>query len=183
MAKIAIYGGSFNPIHFGHVSVVNLLLSIGGFDEVIVVPCNKHAFNKELVDAEHRFAMVKLALDHFDKQNLIISKYEIDQNITYTYDAVKHYKDTTFSSDQLYLVMGMDVFDQFPKFYKSDEILKMAKLHVLPRNTDLLPKISSSIIRTAFACDEINKNNFPFFYLNKDVYNYIIKNNLYSDKS
>jgi len=67
MKKIAVYGGSFNPPHIGHVLAAQYVALTGGFDEVLVIPTYKHAAGKKLVDFYHRLKMCQLAFSSVPK--------------------------------------------------------------------------------------------------------------------
>ena len=61
-ARVAIFGGSFNPPHVAHVLAVTYVLATEDLDEILVVPCFRHPFAKELAPFEDRFAMCELAM-------------------------------------------------------------------------------------------------------------------------
>jgi len=76
--KVALFGGSFNPIHIGHFQTAKLVLDTSkSFDEVWFMPCYKSKYGKKLVDAQHRLNMCSLAC-HADAR-MQVSDYEIDQ--------------------------------------------------------------------------------------------------------
>ena len=60
--RVGFYGGSFDPPHIGHVLAVTYVLSVAGFDRVLVVPVYGHAFEKHLTPFAHRLRMCKLAM-------------------------------------------------------------------------------------------------------------------------
>ena len=78
--KIAIYGGAFNPVHKGHIEIVNQLKKRFNFDKILVIPSkySPHKSNKELVSDEHRLNMCKLAFK--DIENCEVSDIEIRRN-------------------------------------------------------------------------------------------------------
>ena len=60
--RVGLFGGSFNPIHNGHLNIIKNILERDVVDEIWVIPCAEHAFNKDLIDAEHRVKMIGLAI-------------------------------------------------------------------------------------------------------------------------
>ena len=84
--KIGIYGGSFNPVHNGHLKVAEWILDRVKLDKIIWVPLYK-PYHKEvsyLLEPEHRYNMLKLALGNKEKYE--ISRVEIDDKIIYLKD-------------------------------------------------------------------------------------------------
>lgn len=124
-----LFGGSFDPPHTGHTSVVSHVLVAGLADQVWYVPCGQHAFNKPLSPAEHRLAMLQTVL----VPNTLMYKHEIDQPTTsYAIDTLKFatqtMKDYTFS-----WLIGADQLASFHKWKEYQELLKGFTVFVHPR--------------------------------------------------
>lgn len=62
--KVALFGGSFNPIHNGHLQIANELIAEKIVDEVWLIPCGNHAFDKKLAKGNDRMEMIKLAIEN-----------------------------------------------------------------------------------------------------------------------
>lgn len=189
--KIAVFGGSFNPITIGHTNLCNYLIEHGVVDLVLVMPCYKSLYNKDLVDGEHRLNMIKLA----SKNNRYIQAFdfEIRNKIegVGTYDIMTDIK-KSFTNDDLYFVIGADNSQKVKKWIKGDLITKDFKFIVVPRNgTDLIQlwfteephiylrdyspdSISSTTVRTY-----LRKSMYDETILDYQVFQYILSNNLY----
>ena len=130
MEKIAIFGGTFNPVHSEHVSLVKSAIKELNLDKLIVMPTylSPHKTSKS-APAEDRLAMLKLAFS--DEKNVEISDFEIlKKGKSYTYQTVEHFysKNTT-----LYFLVGGDMLIDFKKWKFPERILSCATLAVFDR--------------------------------------------------
>lgn len=185
--KIGIYGGSFNPVHNGHLKVASFILEKKKLDKIIWVPLYKpyHKEISELEEPEHRYNMLKLALEN--KKNFEISRVEIeDKIISYTLETLLKIK-KLYPEDELYEIIGGDSAETFHSWKDYKEILENAKVLVYSRrghkvkiikNMELIDApfldISSTRIR-----DLVEENKSISDLVPKPVEEYIYKNNLY----
>jgi nicotinate-nucleotide adenylyltransferase len=192
MEKIAILGGSFNPIHIGHLILANTVCEEFNLDKIIFVPCYIQPLksNKDFASAEDRLAMIKLAIQNNPKFEL--SDIEIKRKgKSYTVDTLKYFKQ---KYDDLYFVIGADNIKDFHRWKEPDTILKLAKLIVTNRGgiEKKIPQrlrgkkifvckipdieISSTLIR-----NNIRSNKSIKYLVPEKVEKYIIKNKLYTN--
>ncbi len=196
MKKIAIYGGSFDPPHKGHKLLAENLASVCGAEKVIIIPTALSPFkNSSSATAEDRLNMCNL----FFKEVLFqTSDIEIKRGgKSYTVDTLTQIKKENPDAE-LFLFMGDDMLLSFDKWYKHEEILRLATIVCACRTENLqeldnmkefvknvlkaenrviicesVPfEISSTEIRSSLK-DDINKG------LSEDVYNYIAAKGLY----
>jgi nicotinate-nucleotide adenylyltransferase len=123
--KIGFLGGSFDPVHFGHLTAAQDALERGGLDRLIFVPAAQAPLKLGTVraSAEHRLAMLKAAVD--DDKRFEISDYEIRcGGVSYTIDTVRHFR-AQFPSDELHWVVGAD---QLPRLHQWKEIAELVRL-------------------------------------------------------
>ncbi len=194
--KIGIFGGSFNPPHKMHKNIAKSLIKKGYVDKVIFVPTGtKYEYKPNLISNEKRVAMLSLLIEK--ERNMIISKYELQEKMVYTYETLRYFK-TIYNKDDLYFICGADNFSYIDEWQNSKEILQNYKILVIKRKTDfikpLLEKykkykkniiitpikektISSTKIRNFF---KQNNNIKARLYIDKKVYNYIKENHLYN---
>jgi len=112
--KVAIFGGSFNPIHKGHLGIANELIKTKLVDEVWIIPCGNHAFGKELASGEDRMKMINLALENNSSIKAI--GMELNSNKTsYTSETIKLLK-KEFTYD-FYFVLGSDNLKDLKKWH------------------------------------------------------------------
>ncbi|MFH0876683.1 MAG: nicotinate-nucleotide adenylyltransferase [Candidatus Omnitrophota bacterium] len=131
--KIGILGGTFDPIHYGHLILGEQVLCQLRLDKVILVPAFKSP-NKQRArncSATHRFNMAKLAVA--DNPHFAVSDIEIKRSGTsYTVDTVRQIK-ALCPAARLFLLGGSDLVSELPSWKKIDEILKMAKFVLAKR--------------------------------------------------
>ena len=131
--KIGIFGGTFNPPHKGHVRMINKMAEELELDKVIIIP-NKVPTHKrcdDLADNRDRLAMCKIA---FNNPKFEISTMEMDRATdSYTIFTVNELKQK-YPNDDLYLIIGSDMFLIFHKWYKHKELLEKCTICVASRD-------------------------------------------------
>ncbi len=132
--KIGIFGGTFNPPHKGHARMVEKMAEELELDKVLIIP-NKIPTHKrcdDLADNKHRLAMCKMA---FQNPKFEISTMEMDrESDSYTIYTVNDLR-KKYPHDDLYLIIGSDMFLIFHKWYKHKELLEQCTICVASRNT------------------------------------------------
>lgn len=197
--KIGILGGSFDPIHYGHIYMAKQALDEYQLDEIWFIPAG-HSPNKEeskMTSALHRKAMCELALS--DEHQFKVCSLEIDsKERSYTYRTMQKLT-AQYPMHQFYFIMGADSLDYFDKWKNPQIISSLAVILVVNRNSfteeDLHTKIAS--IQKLFSADihivhcqkypissseireMIGKNIDISSFLNKQVISYIQENHLY----
>ncbi len=196
--RTGIYGGSFNPVHNGHIHLAETALSDFALDRLFLVPSkiSPHRSSDEYVSETDRLNMLKLASENCPK--LQVSDYELESSrVSYTIYTVRHFHEI-FPDDKLFLLVGSDMLLSFEEWFCFEEILSIVTLCVVSRNSGDLPllrqkaaelsaygeilvsdspalEISSSDIRK-----KIEKNLDYACYLNENVVQYIRMRKLYS---
>ena len=199
--KIGIMGGTFNPIHYGHLMIAEDARCFCNLDEVIFIPSG-NSYMKEaddILSGELRFHMVKLAIS--SNEYFICSDIEIKRTgNSYTYETLeelrKHYPEA-----ELYFILGADNLFTIEKWKCSERIFKECSLIAASRgevdfdslkkqadslkknyqaNVILLPErkmdISSTEIREC-----ILNNQSVRYMMPEEVYDYIFERKLYSN--
>ncbi len=132
--KIGIMGGTFNPIHNGHLSLASAALTQYHLDEVWFMPSGlpAHKANDELLDTEARLTMVKLAIA--GKKFFTASSFEITrEGFTYTADTMEALA-TEYPENEFYFIIGGDSLMKFHKWVKPQVISKYTSLLAAGRN-------------------------------------------------
>lgn len=143
--KTGIYGGTFNPIHLGHIHILKEFASRLGLDRVLIIPTGvpPHKAAPSLAAAEDRLAMCRLAADGIDTVPIRVSTIEIGrEGKSYTSGtlAALHRQ---YPADRLYFLMGEDMFLTLDTWHKPEEICRLAVLCASPRSHDGLQKLTA----------------------------------------
>ncbi|MBR4644510.1 MAG: nicotinate-nucleotide adenylyltransferase [Bacteroidaceae bacterium] len=187
--RTGLYGGTFNPIHNGHIQLSQALLDAHLVDEMwlLVSPQNPFKVNQKLLDDNARLQLAELAVKNIP--NLTVSDYEFHlPRPSYMVHTLEHLRQD-FPEREFILIIGADNWERFPMWYKHEEILAHHKLIVYPRtgyelkdvpegvtiaNTPLID-ISSTEIR-----ENISKPNYKGEGLSPIVWEEIKKKGYYT---
>ena len=131
--KVALYGGAFNPIHYGHVAVARILLHRKLVDEVWLCPCFQHTFHKTLAATEQRIHMCQLALQ--DEPKIRVFNYEIVHQLDGgTYQFIDHLLHNREANDYNFsYVIGINNANIFHTWKKYQELEQLIPFIVVPR--------------------------------------------------
>ena len=124
MRKIGILGGSFDPVHNGHISLAKHAVEIGGLDEVVMIPARIQPFKQDRIPAsgEDRFNMLAMAAD--DDDYITVSRYELQQEgVSYTYLTMRHMQEFFGEDTRLYFITGTDSFLKLDTWKNAPELL------------------------------------------------------------
>lgn len=133
MSKVGIFGGTFDPIHLGHLITAQSVLEMRKLNKIIFIPAfiSPHKSEIRSSSAEDRLNMIKLAIEginYFDYSDLEIKK----GGISYTIDTLKELNKIY---NELELIIGYDNILSFNTWKEPDEIFKLAKIIVLKRKS------------------------------------------------
>ncbi len=124
--RIGIYGGSFDPVHFGHLLLAECCREEGQLDAVRFVPAAvpPHKQERELSPAVNRIEMLELAIG--GNPAFSVSRYEADRGgINYTVDTLTHFRDEEPASEFFFL-LGADMFHDLPHWRQPERICELA---------------------------------------------------------
>jgi nicotinate-nucleotide adenylyltransferase len=111
LKHIGLFGGTFNPVHLGHVQVIREVKSGFSLDEILIIPSALPPHKKPhgVVAAEDRLKMIRLAF--LNDPDFVISDVELKRTgPSYTIDTVRYFRSILPKSTKLYLIMGLDSF-------------------------------------------------------------------------
>ena len=126
----AVFGGSFSPVHNGHINLVKQIYETVRLDEIIIMPAHVSPFKQDTenppVSGTQRLEMCRLAFEEFSY--VTVSDYEISRpEVSYTVNTIKHLRET-YPGDELFFIMGSDMLLSFEKWYRYEEILSMCTI-------------------------------------------------------
>lgn len=186
--RTIIFGGSFDPVHVGHLALASEACNAGLADEVwfMVSPQNPHKQQNNLSDENVRLQMVRLAIEGYDKFKANDFEFALPRP-SYTINTLKALEES-FPEREFILLVGADNWEKFDRWYKHDEILARYRIVVYPRDNSgavavpegvtwlpaELHDVSSTQIR-----DLVKKGNSISELVTPAVEKYIKENNLY----
>ena len=131
---IGLFGGTYNPVHIGHLRTALEVKEGFALDEVILIPAAlpPHKMPSEVADAADRLHMLNLALEN--APGLIVSDVELKRSgPSYTIDTVAHFKHALPDQSRIYLIMGLDAFLEIDSWKSYDELLLQIPLIIINR--------------------------------------------------
>lgn len=154
--RIGLFGGSFDPIHAGHVSAVKEARAVLGLDRVIYLPTARppHKLDRRMAPAHARLVMVELALLHED--GLEVSPFELreDGEPAYTVDTLEHYAGL-YPEAELFLLLGVDAVVELPTWRRWERILELAVVGALSRPGQVSLSGATAALEEALAAGRI----------------------------
>jgi nicotinate-nucleotide adenylyltransferase len=190
MSKVGIFGGTFDPIHLGHLITAQSVKELRNLEKIIFIPAfiSPHKSDAKTSSPEDRLNMIKLAVDgipFFDYSDTEVKKGGVSYSIDTLRELKKHYS-------ELELLIGYDNIFSFHTWKEPDEILNLAKIIVLKRKSSHPPQFEDKYYHQAVfvqtrgieisATDirERVKNGMPInFLVPPAVIKYIYEHKLY----
>ncbi len=182
MPRVGIYGGTFDPIHLGHLHVITQLISRNLIDQLLVVPAGVPLLRDKapVATGAQRRAMCQLALSDLAPE--IAAKVQVNPieilrtGPSFTIDTVEAVKQT-FPDDTIVLIIGQDAAEKLENWHRIDELRAMVEFLVIKRpgytgegiDIDALP-VAATTIRQGLSAD-----------LSSSVATFIRENNLYDN--
>lgn len=201
MERIGLFGGSFNPIHNGHLHLVQVAKDCLHLDRVILIPARVSPFKQQhpdMASPKDRLEMCRLAAETLPFCQ--VDSYELEQKtVSYSIYTVAHFR-RKFPDAALVLLVGSDMFLSFCSWYRWQDILRNVALGVVSREADdqaALRRQQAFLMQYGkiFLCEspvypisstkirENCKNAVDFScYLPKKVVQYIISHDLYQSR-
>ncbi len=201
--RLGIMGGTFDPIHYGHLVLAEQVRTKFNLDKVYFVPVGMpaHKDKSELADRLSRFEMVELAT--MTNPNFIVSRLEIDNdNVSYTVDTIKKFRANMNDNDTLYFITGADAIIEIETWKSFEELLGLCKFvaatrptieqsSLLKKTNEIIDKYNADIMLTTVPALSISSTDIRNRVKNKEsiryllpesVESYIHKKGLYLDE-
>jgi nicotinate-nucleotide adenylyltransferase len=194
--KIAVLGGTFNPIHYAHLIIAEEVRDRLSMDKVLFIPTyippHKDVKPEEKIKEEHRVNMVKIAIK--DNPFFDIDLYEIEQKgVSYTHKTLKHLYQKYETEKKILFIIGADLIPELYKWKNFDELIELCSFVALERG-DIQPKyytdqypfllildndISMDVSSTGIRKRVRENRSVRYLLPNKDVESYLIEHKLY----
>ncbi|HET9712662.1 MAG TPA: nicotinate-nucleotide adenylyltransferase [Pyrinomonadaceae bacterium] len=132
--RIALYGGTFDPVHIGHLEIARRISRVFEIEKVVFIPAQvaPHKIGRPVTEPIHRYAMLALATQA-DPQ-LVVSTFELDApDRRYTVDTVEHFQRELGDSSELFFIMGADSWSEITTWRDWERLLTMINHIVVSR--------------------------------------------------
>ena len=149
--RIGLYGGSFNPVHLGHVGIARRAIADLALDKLIVIPANVSPFKTEQPMPWERVELVKAAFRDMEKTTVDLREVERG-GISYAIDTVREIAAENPGAE-LFFVIGEDSVEGLPRWKDIDELKKLCTFKSYPRTPE-----SSTAIRKLFEDNKVVLN-------------------------
>jgi nicotinate-nucleotide adenylyltransferase len=132
--RIGVLGGSFDPIHVGHLSIAGEVCERLNLSRMLFVPAGQppHKQDKRLADTEHRLAMVRIAIERYPHFEL--SRVDVDRpGPCYSADTVRLLLQAWGEGTRIYFTIGADSLAELPTWYRPEELLRLCQVVAVGR--------------------------------------------------
>ncbi len=132
--RLGLYGGTFDPVHLGHVEVARKVSELFGIEKVLFVPAQvaPHKLAREVTASIHRYAMLALATQ--SNSAALVSTFELDApDRRYTVDTIAHFQSSFADANDLFFIMGADSWSEITTWRDWERLLMMTNHIVVTR--------------------------------------------------
>ncbi len=188
--RTGLFGGSFNPIHIGHLALANFICENNEVDEIwfMVSPQNPFKQNMNMLDDKTRLRLVSEAIKGYDKFHASDFEFSLPKP-SYTVNTLEKISQA-YPDREFHLIIGADNWATFQKWKSPEQILTHHHILVYPRkgyeiNSSTLPERVKAVdtpileISSTFIRESISQGKDIRFFLHPSVYNIIEKERLY----
>ena len=133
--RVALFGGSFDPVHRGHVFIGGRAVEACGLDRVIFIPCWKspHKRGQEISDSEDRLAMLRLATAGLEWAE--VSEWEISrEEASYSWKTAEHFAQLLGEGRELFWILGTDQWEVIESWARPERLAELVTFVVFPRD-------------------------------------------------
>ncbi len=197
--KVAVFGGTFDPIHKTHLAIIQYIVKQYAYDYLIVMPTQKNPLKTEApcADSRHRLMMIHKSIDGMEQ--VLVYDYELAcQKSNYTYDSLRALLKDHGPQRPLGLVLGTDNLERLQEWRKIEALLAMVEILLIPRpkhatkipaflekaNVQLCSSFQKSSINSTKIRNSVQKKGSRIVEnsLNHVVNEYLRKNQIYARK-
>jgi nicotinate-nucleotide adenylyltransferase len=154
--KIGIFGGTFNPVHYGHLRAAEEVQELFSFDRFFFIPAGRPPFRKPaLVDIRHRYEMMRIAVKN--SRSFSVSDIEMrTQGPSYSVETIKELL-ARYRRSELFFIIGIDAFVDLPKWREPLELAELTNFIVISRPGSCFSELSASPILFRVPREDLRK--------------------------
>ena len=137
--RLGLFGGSFDPVHYGHLLLAECCREQCRLDQVRFLPAGvpPHKLQRDLTPAEPRVEMLELAIAGHEPFS--VDRYEIERGgVSYTVDTLRHYH-SQYPGSEFFLLLGADMLLDLPFWHEASEVCRLATAVVAARPASMSP--------------------------------------------
>jgi nicotinate-nucleotide adenylyltransferase len=170
MQQMVIFGGTFNPIHNGHIAIIEHIHQLLNTDICLVLTKNPDYKQQLTISDNHRLAMLKLATQDYNYCYIDASELNAD-SYCYTYKSLLQLRHKIGIDSKLYFVIGSDSLINLHSWHYWNQLLKLTNFIVLLRKNFAINHIKNNLLANVFASNRIDgvdtqHSNGKFYLLN-----------------
>ncbi len=183
MKRIIVFGGSFDPIHLGHLHIAERAISFFNADKCLFLPSSKPRWKNLKSSSEHRLKMLELALKDYDKCEICLEEINSNDEVNYSYNTMLRLMQK--EEAEYYFLIGADQLNMLHEWYRIDDLSNLVQIITYRRkcyelNKENLNRYHVQVIEDV--CIDISSTEIRTLKkLNtkKEVLNYIVEHDLY----
>jgi nicotinate-nucleotide adenylyltransferase len=164
--RVGIFGGTFNPIHYGHLRTAEEVRLRLGYDKILFIPSGTPPLKtKGIASASHRFEMARIAI--LDNPFFEISDIETRRRgKSYTVSTIEELQEA-YPGRQFYLILGIDAFLDLPNWRDPDRLIALSNFVIISRpgfsfgDLSLSPYLKKTVRRSLREIDGAKKDSYP----------------------
>lgn len=149
MANIVIMGGTFNPIHNGHIEMMRTAAKYVNAKEVLIIPTGKPKYKQVDIEDEHRIKMIDLFINANSESEVdyyyVLDEIENPEEFRCSVDTLKYVISEFYSNDTIYFVVGSDQAAIMSTWMNAQELHKLCNLIIFPRHQEDMCKIEEEM--------------------------------------
>ena len=133
--KIGLFGGTFNPVHFGHLRAAEEIRESFSLDKIIFIPLNlpPHKNINDIISSHHRFTMLENATK--ENSTFSVSKIEMERSgKSYSIETIKYFLENFNPPPELFFILGVDAFLEITSWEKYDKLFYLCNFIVMSRS-------------------------------------------------
>lgn len=203
MERIAIFGGTFDPVHNGHIAIAESILAQNLADQIVILPSftPPHKQNRIITSFEKRFSMLQLAFKNMNNVEISDLEQKLCLEKSYTFEVMKHVE-KNYPNAILKIIIGGDSLKNLHSWFKAKELVEKYEIITYPRanedidinalkkvfSDDTIKKLQKNIIKAPFfeisstiLKKKLANNENVDIFIKEEILEYIKINNLYKN--